>query len=75
MRDIIDTGPQLSYILKRSAIEMKCQRVSSEALVEVLFGGVSSKFIIVIRLSSHLKQEVNLASYKFWTSFRSVVPS
>lgn len=43
VRSIIDMGCQRSYILKITAIEIKCQHVCSEALVQVLFGGVASK--------------------------------
>jgi len=43
VRPIIDKGSQHLYILKITAIEIKCQHVCSEVLVQVLFGGVASK--------------------------------
>ena len=43
LRAIIDTGSQLSYGLKKTALEIGCQPVKYERVIHSLFGGSMSK--------------------------------
>jgi hypothetical protein len=43
VRALIDTGSQLSYILKKTAEEMRYKPVASESLIRTLFGGAASQ--------------------------------